>query len=90
MKPPLHSCIVTVPLSIPDHPLPGPLHIEFLVTFSYNPPILLTGSPSVTIHTLEPLATSLCTLILTLTSQLSHTSPLLLAQLPPEPPIPSP
>jgi hypothetical protein len=90
MNTPIHSCIVSVPLEVPRTPLPGPLHIEFLCTFTYTPPILLTGSPTILILTLTPLATSLCTLLLTLTSQLPLTSPLLLSQIPPEPLTPTP
>lgn len=79
------TCIISIPLQIPNLPLSGPLHIEFLATFSYHPPILLTGSPSFSIQSLTPLTTSLATFILTLTSQLPLADPLLLSQIPPDP-----
>lgn len=81
---PLHKCIVSVPLEVPNLPLPSPLCIEFVATFSYSGPTLLTGSSSATIHSLEPLFTSFTSFFLTLTSQLPLTSPILLSQIPPE------
>lgn len=80
-----HTAVVSLPLEIPSLHLPGPLHLEYQVSFTYSPPSNLIGSPTITITSFHPLTSSLLTLLLTLQSQLPLQCPLFLSQLPPEP-----